>query len=173
MEAPENQKEILDLFKQGPSILENVLDGLTDNDLDYIPTNGGWTIRQIVHHLADGDDLWKIGIKMALGNNNAEYSLKWYAALPQTEWADRWAYEKRSISLSINLLKACREHIIQLLESADDGWHKSVQFKNNNDEVEAVPVGFIIQMQAEHVVHHVKKIKAILDQIPGNNIHWD
>ncbi len=117
MNAPENQKETLELFKQGITILENALTGLSDIDLDYVPINGGWSIRQIVHHISDGDDLWKACIKIALGNEQGEFSLKWYLALPQTEWAKKWSYETRSIATSLELLKANRNHILQLLES--------------------------------------------------------
>jgi len=165
MEPPENQKKILKLFKQGPSILENALEGLSDNELDYSPSNGGWTIRQIVHHIVDGDDLWKTCIKIALGNEQAEFTLQWYKALPQIEWAKRWSYENRSIEISTTLLKAIREHILQLLENVNDGWNKTVQFRNSDGEIEIVPVGVVIQMQADHVVHHVKRITTIRKEI--------
>ncbi|MEJ2279063.1 MAG: DinB family protein [Candidatus Lokiarchaeota archaeon] len=112
MEPPGNKDEILEQFKQGPCILENALSGLSDFELDYAPSKGGWTIRQIVHHIADGDDLWKTAIKIALGNEQAEFTLKWYLAFPQTEWAKRWNYENRSIDESLILLKANRNHIL-------------------------------------------------------------
>jgi uncharacterized damage-inducible protein DinB len=165
MKPPEDQDKLLELFKKGTAILEDALAGLSDSELDYAPSNGGWTIRQIVHHLADGDDLWKIYIKMALGNEQAEFSLKWYSAFPQTEWAKRWNYEKRSIDISLTLLRAIRAHILQLLEYAPDGWTKSVQFRDSNGEIEALPVGIVIQIQADHIVHHVKRILAIRQEI--------
>lgn len=165
MEPPENQKEILELFKQGPNILENALASLSDVELDYAPMKGGWSIRQIVHHLVDGDDLWKIYIKIALGNEQAEFSLKWYLTFSQTEWAKRWSYEKRSIDESLALFKAIRGHILQLLEYTPDGWIKSAQFRDSTGEIEVLPVGFVIKMQADHVVHHVKRISEIRKEI--------
>ena len=167
MKPPENKNEILELFKRGPAILENALSGLSDIELDYVSSNGGWSIRQIVHHLVDGDDLWKIYIKMALGNDQAEFNLKWYLALPQTEWANKWNYEKRSIDVSLTMFKAIRGHILQLLEYAPDGWIKSAQFRDSNGEIEVVPVGYVIQIQADHVVHHVKRISEIRKEIAG------
>lgn len=161
MKPPENKNEILELFKRGPGILENALAGLSDTELDYVPSNGGWSIRQIVHHLVDGDDLWKMYIKIALGNEQAEFTLKWYLALPQTEWANQWSYEKRSIDVSLALFKAIRGHILQLLEYVADGWTKTAKFRDSNGEIEVLPVGFVIQMQADHVVHHVKRILEI------------
>ena len=168
MEAPENQDKILELFKQGPSILENALAGLSDIELDYIPLNGGWTIRQIIHHIADGDDLWKTCIKIALGNEQAEFSLQWYLALPQIEWAKRWNYKNRSIDVSLTLFRANRDHILQLLEFAHNGWTKSVGFKDSNGKIEVVPVGFVVQMQADHVEHHLKRILAIRKEISSS-----
>ena len=165
MEPPENQNEILESFKQGPSILENALAGLSDSELDYSPSNGGWTIRQIVHHIADGDDIWKTGIRIALGNKQAEFSLQWYRELPQTEWAKCWNYENRSIEISMALLKANRDNIIQLLEHVHDGWNKSIQFRKPDGEIEIIPVGFVIQMQSDHVAHHVKRISEIRQEI--------
>lgn len=167
MNPPEDQKNVIESFKEGPAILESALAGLNDSELDYAPSNGGWTIRQIVHHLADGDDLWKISIKIALGNDGADFSLKWYSMFPQTEWAKHWSYEKRPIDTSLALLKASRDHIVQLLKHTDNGWSKSVQFKTPDDKVELIPVGFVVQMQAEHIVHHVKHISAIRKEISG------
>ncbi len=165
MNAPENKKEILELFMRGPGILEDALSGLSDKELDYIPSNKGWSIRQIVHHLVDGDDLWKIYIKIALGNEQTEFSLQWYLALEQTEWANRWNYDKRPIGASLTLFKAIRDHILQLLEYSTDGWTKSARFKDSNGEIEVVPVGFVIQMQADHLVHHAKRISEIRKEI--------
>ena len=100
-----------------------------------------------------------------MGNEQAEFSLQWYLALPQIEWAKRWSYENRSIDASLALFRANRGHILQLLEYAPDGWTKSAQFRDSNGEIEVVPVGFVIQMQADHVEHHVKRILAIRKEI--------
>ena len=74
MKPPEDKNEILELFKRGPGILEKALADLSDTELDYVPSNGGWSIRQIVHHLVDGDDLWKMCIKIAARFKCNEYT---------------------------------------------------------------------------------------------------
>ena len=167
MEAPENKIEILKLFKQGPTMLENTLSNLGNKELDYVPSNGGWSIRQIIHHIADGDDLWKTCIKITLGSEQAEFNLKWYQAIPQKEWAKRWNYEKRTIAASLNLFKANRAHILQLLEYDPDGWSKTFQYQEPDGKIELITIGFVIEMQAKHVVHHIKRIKEIRNEING------
>lgn len=37
-------------------------DDIISRYLDAMPSGGGWTIRQIVHHIVDGDDIWKLCI---------------------------------------------------------------------------------------------------------------
>lgn len=167
MEPPKSQKEILELFKRGPDILENALAGLDENELDYAPSNGGWTIRQIVHHLVDGDDIWKNAVKTALGNEEAEFSLAWYLIFPQTEWAKKWNYENRPIDISLTLFRANRKHILQLLEYVHNWWKKNIRYRDPKGKIEAVTVEFVIKMQADHVVHHVKRISAIRKEMSG------
>ena len=167
MKAPENKNEVINLFAEGPSILEMALEGLSNNELNYTPRNGGWTIREIVHHLVDGDDIWKMFIKIALGNEDAEFNLQWYMDHSQVEWSKRWSYESRSIETSLALLKAIREHLLQLLEHVDDAWNKSAQFRNKDGSVQTIPVGFVIKMQTDHITHHVKRINEIREEMKG------
>ncbi len=161
MKSPADKDAAIARYREGPVLLERTVAGLKDTDLDTVHREGGWTVRQIVHHIVDGDDLWKLGIKMALGNEQAEFSLDWYRVLSQDEWTKRWAYSQRSIEESLALFKAIRNHVVQLLETVPDGWDRSVGFRKENDEIEKVPVGFIIGMQADHVEHHVKQIETI------------
>jgi uncharacterized damage-inducible protein DinB len=167
MNAPEDREVAISRYREGPILLEHTVMGLRDTELDARPSGGGWSIRQIVHHIADGDDIWKGCIKMAIGNEQAEFSLGWYASQTQDTWADRWAYSRRPIGTSLSLLKATREHVLQLLEGVPDAWDRSVTVRTKQGEIERVPVGFVIQMQADHVKHHVERIRAILRERGG------
>ena len=164
MKSPANKDSVIARYMEGPALLRRTLADLDEADFDTSPTKGGWTIRQIVHHIVDGDDLWKTCIKQALGNEQTEFSLDWYRTLTQDTWADRWAYKQRSVDVSLSLLQANRNHVFQLLEHVPDGWNRSVGFREPNGEIVRVPAGFVIEMQADHVVHHVKQIETILNK---------
>jgi hypothetical protein len=167
MKAPDDQESVLARFMAGPALLERALAGVQDAELDASSSQGGWTIRQIVHHIVDGDDLWRLGIKVALGNEQAEFSLDWYRTQPQEVWADTWAYATRSLDVSLALLRAIRDHIAQLVGQVPDGWRRSVGFRNPDGEIERLPVGAIVEMQADHLEHHVKRIRAIRSEVGG------
>ena len=164
MKSPVDRDSTIARYISGPAYLEHTLAGLDESEFDIASAVGKWTIRQIVHHIVDGDDLWKICIKQALGNEQSKFSLDWYRTLSQDAWADRWAYSQRSVDVSLALLKAIRNHVSQLIENVPDGWNKSVGFREPNGEIVRITVGFIIQMQVDHVRHHVEQIEAILNK---------
>src|SRR5512140_663012 len=147
MKAPENPDRDISRYREGPDLLEQAVTGLQDSELDARPAGGGWSVREIVHHLADGDDIWKMGIKAALGNDQAEFDLGWYASQPQLTWSERWAYSRRSIGASLSLLRASREHVVQLLASVPEAWNCTVVVRTPKGGIEQVPVGCVIQMQ--------------------------
>jgi uncharacterized damage-inducible protein DinB len=155
-----DQSSLLSRYLQGPELLEQAVAGLRDAELDASPSQGGWTIRQIIHHVVDGDDLWKIGIKAALGNEEGEFTFEWYWGLPQDTWADRWAYAQRPVEVSLALLRATRAHIAELLERVPDAWSRSIRVRTRQG-TERVSVSKVIEMQTNHVVHHVERIAAI------------
>ncbi len=170
MDAPEDRDATVSRYRKGPMLLEHAVMGLRDADLDAKPSGGGWSIRQIVHHIADGDDIWTLAIKMAIGNEQTEFGLEWYGSLAQDTWADRWAYNQRPIGTSLTLLKATREHILQLLECVPEAWNRGVVVRTSKGGIERVPVGYVIQMQADHVLHHIERIHAIVQEGRGHDV---
>lgn len=167
MDAPEDRAGAINRFREGPARLEAAVLGLPDDVLDFVPGGGGWTIRQIVHHVVDGDDIWKLCIKLAMGKDLAEFPLGWYSEVSQRTWGERWAYGSRSLDVSVAFLKATRMHILQLLENVPEAWNRAVLLRNRDGQIERIPVGFVIQMQADHLFHHVQRIRDILKERGG------
>ena len=164
MNSTNHHKTVLTRFKKGPDLLEQAISGLQDADLDASPSGGGWTIRQIVHHIVDGDDLWKAGIKAALGNKDGEFTLSWYWTRTQQEWAESWGYAHRSLAPSIALFQANIDHVVQLIEQIPDAFSRTIGVLNPDGEVEKVSVEFVLTMQADHVEHHLKQVQVIRNE---------
>jgi hypothetical protein len=153
---------ILARYADGPAQLGATIAGLAETDLDLAQSADTWTIRQLVHHVADGDDIWKVCIKAALGNSGAVFSLQWYWDIPQDTWVERWDYAGRAIEPSLALFRANRRHVVQLMERIPDGWgrYMRIQWPHQAEE-ERITVGDVIEMQANHVACHVDDIRAI------------
>jgi uncharacterized damage-inducible protein DinB len=167
MTPADSQTSIIARFADGPAQLEQALTGLQDADLDAPPVQGGWTIRQIVHHIVDGDDVWKLCIKAALGNEQGEFTLEWYGVVPQDTWAERWAYAGRPIDVSLALFKAIRAHVTQLLAHVPGAWSRSITLRKASGETTRLTVGAVVEMQTDHVQHHVHRILAIREERGG------
>lgn len=155
------RRKILTRCAKGPSILESALDGMQGEQLDLTLSPDSWSIRQLIHHIADGDYLWKEFLLRAAGNPEAEFSLEWYWCLPQDEWVKRWSYAEREISHSLALLKANRQHTAELLGQVPDLWEKSLLIPARQGGQERVTVGEVIEMQCRHVEGHVEDIQHI------------
>jgi len=160
-EQADNFNTTLFQYADGPTQLEAALIGLTESDLNLAKMINTWTIRQIVHHIADGDDIWKTCIKACLGNSEGLFSLQWYWDKPQTEWAESWGYANRGIDSSLVLLRANRHHIAELVRQTPNAWEKSIRLKWPDREEERITIRDVLEMQARHVFGHVNDILMI------------
>lgn len=154
-----DREAIIAGYADGPSQLEAALAGLSEGDFDLAESDGAWTIRQIVHHLVDGDDIWKVFIKRAIGNPGSEFDLGWYWTIPQTEWVKYWAYARREIGPSLALLRASRDHVLQLLTHIPEAWERSLLIRWPKGEEQEVKVSWVVNMQVQHLLGHVDDIR--------------
>ncbi len=146
-------------YAEGPKLLEKAIAGLSVDGLDLAESNDTWTIRQYVHHVADGDDIWKAFIKQAIGNPGSRYELQWYWDLLQNEWVMSWDYANRAIEPSLGLYRASRAHIVQLLLSIPAAWERSLMIRWPNGDDQEVRVSWVVEMQTQHVFGHVDDIR--------------
>jgi hypothetical protein len=153
--------EILAQYIDGPDRLEAALAGLTEEDLDTAPDEENWSIRQIVHHIVDGDDLWKTCIKAALGHSPGMFTLQWYWDLPQDAWAEGWRYASRHPDLSLARFRANRRHILELVQGLGDAGERSIRVRWPNGQEEVVNVRWVVELQTRHALDHIEDIRAI------------
>jgi hypothetical protein len=155
-------KTIIAQYADGPALLDSALAGLAETDLDLALNADSWSIRQIVHHIVDGDDIWKTCIKTALGNSDALFSLQWYTAKPQMEWSESWAYARRDLDSSLALFRANRRHIVNLLEHIPGACEKSVRLQRPERPETRITVFDVLELHVQHLADHITDIRAIL-----------
>ena len=155
---------VLSDYLAAPDRLAQVVAGLDAVTLDRALTADTWTIRQLVHHIVDGDAIWNVGIKAALGNPDGDFTLQWYWDVPQTTWAERWCYADRDVQPSLGLFKANRRHIAQLLEAVPEAWDRGIMITCRGREDERAAVAEIVTMQARHALGHIDEIVVILSK---------
>lgn len=101
----------IDEIKQLPTKLRDAVEGLSEAELDTTYRPQGWTVRQVVHHVADSHMNAYIRFKLALTEENP--TIKPY---DEGEWA-QLADSKLDIDISLNLLDALHARWSILIES--------------------------------------------------------
>ena len=65
-DAPETARRHIDAIAEAPARLRAAVAGLSDAQLDTPYRPGGWTVRQVVHHVADSHMQAYARVKLAL-----------------------------------------------------------------------------------------------------------
>jgi len=156
-----DQSTTLSGYRNGPVLLEKAVHGLSETDLDLSRSSSSWTIRMVVHHVADGDEIWKSFIRQAIGDIGGEFKLQWYWQIPQDEWAKQWQYAQRAIEPSLAVFRANRTQTLQMIEHVPDAMSRRLLIRWPNGEEQEVAVGWVMEMQTQHVLEHVSDIGGI------------
>lgn len=157
-EQTQTQEEIIEQYAAGSKHLDEALEGLSEADLDLARADGKWTIRKIVHHIADSEDLWKISIKAALGNSGCTFDISWYLA--DNKCAEPLDYASRPIVDAVELFKISRRHVVEIVNHLPGAWELFIFFtRDDMAEVKKFTVGDIISWQIRHLNIHLDQIR--------------
>jgi uncharacterized damage-inducible protein DinB len=141
-------------LRQLPEQLRAAVSGLSDAQLDTPYRDGGWTVRQVIHHLADSHANSFIRFKLALTED-------WPTIKPYDEaaWA-RLADSKLPIEGSIAFLDSLHQRWAALLESmTDEGFNKGYDHPENGRQTLERALG-IYEWHGRHHTAHIRGLRA-------------
>ncbi|ULT55061.1 bacillithiol transferase BstA [Neobacillus drentensis] len=141
-----------------PELLRSAVKNMNMEQLATPYRLGGWTVRQVVHHLADSHMNAYIRIKLALTEENPTikpYQEEKWAELPDS---------KSPINVSLELLTALHKRLVQLLRSLSPNDLKKTFLHPESGEVS---VGRNIGMYAWHGRHHLAHITSLTSRRAG------
>jgi hypothetical protein len=140
-----------------PVMLEDLVKDLTPEQLETPYRPGGWTVRQVVHHLADSHNNSYIRFKWALTEDSPLIK-----AYDEKSWAGLFDSRNAPVHLSLNHLKAVHAKLVYLLRglSAEELARSYVHPDGNA----IVTVEENIGRYAWHGSHHYTHIRNLLMQ---------
>jgi uncharacterized damage-inducible protein DinB len=134
---------------QAPAQLRLAVKDLTDAQLDTPYRPGGWSVRQVVHHVPDSHLNSYIRFKLALTEENP--TIKPYAE-------DRWAELSDSnapIGVSLELLESLHDRWVRLLRSlTPEQWKRTFR----HPELGEMTLEKTLALYAWHGKHHVAHV---------------
>ena len=142
--------EWINSIAQTPARLRTAVEGLTEAQLDTPYREGGWTVRQVVHHVPDSHMNAYIRFKLALTED--EPTIKPYN---EGGWARLTDSTATPIQTSLTLLEALHERWAILLRSLSQAqWGRAYI----HPEAGRVGLERALGMYAWHGSHHVAHI---------------
>lgn len=145
--------EALDTLGELPQNLRMAVDDLDDEQLDTPYREGGWTVRQLVHHIADSHMNCSVRIRWALTEDAP--TIKPY---DEKAWANLHDCDSAPIEWSLELLEALQARLLMLLRSLS---HAQWQRTYIHPESGVMPLEHVASMYAWHGRHHVAHITAL------------
>lgn len=155
---PRSPAETRALYARGGDDVAAALAGLTEADLDLTRAPDEWSIRQIVHHLAETDAMFLMIFESALARSGSTFLRNAY---DQAHWAEALAYHQRAIEPALALIKATRWHLAHLFLHISDHWDRYVLLKFASEEGEGhkMTVGQLLDGLNWHLADHCREIR--------------
>lgn len=148
--GPEEVKQFIHRIAEAPAKYEEAIKNLTDTQLDTPYREGGWTVRQVVHHVADSHMNAYIRIKWTLTEEKPiikAYEEKLWAETPETKF---------SPSISLSLLYALHIKLVALANQLNPE-ELTKKFVHPQSKKE-IPIDQLLGTYAWHGDHHLAHI---------------
>ena len=145
-----DRRRSIDIIESTPSKMRAAVKGMGDKQLDTPYRPGGWTIRQVVHHVPDSHLNAYIRFKLALTED-----VPTIKAYDEQSWAQLEDSKNTPIETSLTLLESLHQRMTVLLRSL-----KSADFerKFNHPERGPMTIDSLLALYAWHGPHHVAHI---------------
>jgi uncharacterized damage-inducible protein DinB len=155
--SSEQINRAIDEIAQTPARLRAAVDGLSAEQLDTPYRPGGWTVRQVVHHLPDSHLNSYIRFKLALTEDQP--TIKPY---DENSWSSLSDAQTAPPDISLDLLETLHRRFVIVLESLEP---KDLARTFLHPEIGEVSLEKNIALYAWHGRHHVAHITSLANRM--------
>lgn len=156
--APDRRRELIDQLAGAPGLFREAVKDLSGAQLDTPYRLGGWTVRQLIHHLADSHMNAYVRFKLALTEDQP--AIKPYDEERWAELADTPATPPR---VSLDLLAFLHERWVTLLRSLDDPQWKRAYYHPEQEAL--ISLDEALSMYAWHGAHHTAHVTRLRERM--------
>ncbi|HAL57050.1 MAG TPA: putative metal-dependent hydrolase [Bacteroidetes bacterium] len=149
--------ELIQQIADAPAKLRDAVNGLNDQQLDSPYREGGWTVRQVVHHLPDSH--LNAYVRFKLATTEQEPTIKTYE---EHLWAELSDAKSAPIEMSLMLLESLHKRWLLFLQSL-----KPEEFARTIKHPESglMNLDRLLQLYAWHGRHHVAQIVSLRERM--------
>jgi uncharacterized damage-inducible protein DinB len=141
-----------------PRMLEYAVLNLNDDQIQTPYREGGWTVNQVIHHVADSHMNAFIRFKLGLTEDNP--TIKPYI---QSAWGETADVTAVPVNLSITLLHSLHHRWYELLKTmTDDQWERTIY---HPEQERKITLWELLLIYAWHGKHHAAHVTNLREQM--------
>ncbi len=154
--SPEERAKAISAIAAAPAELRAAVHELSEEQLDTPYRPGGWTVRQVVHHVPDSHLNAYVRCKLALTEERPR--IKPY---DQDAWAGLADSQQTPVEVSLTLLEALHYRWVELLQamSAED-FGRTLDHPENGE----MTLDSLLGLYAWHGRHHVAHVAGLRER---------
>ena len=146
----EQRRKFIENIAQTPAALRAAVRGLTPEQIETPYRDGGWTVRQVIHHVPESHMNAYIRFKLALTED--EPTIKPYM---EDRWAQLPDSQTTPLEVSLALLDSLHDRFVRTLRLIKpEEWKRTFR----HPEMGVVPLEKSLALYAWHGKHHVAHI---------------
>ena len=150
-------QEWISILEHLPQRMETLVNPLNETQLETPYRPGGWTVRQVVHHVSDSHHNSYIRFKWGLTEENP--TIKPYF---EKEWANLFDTRSAPIQMSLDHLKAVHAKLVYLLKGlSKEQLQRTFTHPEDNSETTLLEN---VGRYAWHGSHHYAHIKNLIQR---------
>ena len=151
--TPEQRKQAIDFLESFPRLFRQEVEVRGDAGLERPYRPGGWTLRQLVHHLADSHSQMSGRVRMALTED-------WPTIKPydQETWANLADAMTMPVAPSLAIIDGVHARVVALLHSLkENDWARGFHHPENGPE----RLDQVLLRYEWHSRHHLEHARAV------------
>ncbi len=154
----DERRTMIDTIAAAPSRMREAVSGLSDAQLDTPYRDGGWTVRQVIHHVPDSHLNAYIRLKLALTEEDPlirPYDEASWAGLPDSQ--------QTPVEVSLTLLESLHARWVTLLRSLEDSdFRRTLRHPEHSG---ILTLDWLVSMYAWHSRHHVAHVTSLRERM--------
>lgn len=153
----EKRRRWIEEIAAAPATLRQVVAGLTEQQLDTSYREGGWTVRQVVHHMPDSHLHTLVRFRMALTEDNPATT-----GYDPAKWGELPDAKTGPVEASLALFQAIHNRWLLLLRAM-----RPTDFARSfrRPDGQVVTLDRALQIYAWHGKHHAAQITGLRERM--------
>jgi len=152
----DRKRQAIDDIAETPAKLRSAITGLSEEQLNTPYRPGGWTVRQVTHHVPDSHMNAYVRFKLALTED--EPTIKPYE---QQLWAELADTKETPLEVSLTMMDALHDRWVRLLRSLSArDWQRTFR----HPELGSMSLEKTLAMYDWHGKHHVAHITSLRER---------